>query len=116
MNYKTTLGKDCVYLSDHGKHFLICPGEVISKFDGQVHYIGARQLMNLYGVRPDECVTDSPRNRIEGLLYLEPNYDGDYSLHDVDSDPCEPYQLVSDSICAALVIRACNFLFRVIPL
>lgn len=98
------------------KHFLICPGEITSKYDGQIHYIGMRQLMNMYGVHPNECVNDGPYNRQEGLLYLEPNYDGDYSLPDVDSDPCDPYQLVSDSICSALVIRACNFLFRVIPL
>lgn len=115
--YKTTLGDGHVILTERNKHFLICPGDVVSKYDGQTHYIGVRQLMSLYGVRAEECVTDGPHNRrLEGLLHLEPNYDGDYSLPDVMSDPCEPYQPVSDSICCALVVGACNFLFHVIPL
>mgnify|MGYP003482363238 CR=1 FL=1 len=98
------------------RHFLVCPGEVVSRFDGQVHYIGSRQLMNLYNVNQSECVVDTPICRTEGLLHLEPNFDGDYSLPDVLSDPCEPYQPASDSICSALIVRACNFLFRIFPI
>jgi len=114
--YETTLGPNCMYLKERPeKQFLICPGEIASRSDGQLHYIGVRQLQNLYGVRSEECIVDSPHNRVEGLLYLEPSYEGDYSLPDVFHDPCEPYRIVPDSICCALVLQACAFLFRIIP-
>ena len=38
------------------KRYLICPGFVTSRFDGDKHYISAKQLMCLYNVYPEECV------------------------------------------------------------
>ena len=89
--------------------FLLCPGDVVSKSDGQTHFISAMQLVKLYGVQPYECTYDSPYNRREGLLHLEPNYDGDYSLPDVVFDPCEHLH-IDDSICQMAFVKTFNFL------
>lgn len=35
--------------------YLLCPGPVISKSDGQEHHVGASQLAALYGVSMREC-------------------------------------------------------------
>lgn len=73
--------------------YVICPGEVISKTDGQTHYIGAMQLMHLYGVDLRECEIYEPaqwwprsyymeaEERTRGLPRLGPRYDGNYELH-----------------------------------
>jgi len=72
--------------------YLICPGFVKSKNDGQIHYIGPMQLMRLYRVDPRECYIYEPapwwpvsyyqmaEERFRGLLQLGPRYDGDYEL------------------------------------
>lgn len=72
--------------------YVVCPGEVTSQTDGQRHYIGAMQLMRLYGVRPEECEIYEPapwwtqsyylevEKRQQGMIRLYPRYDGDYSL------------------------------------
>jgi hypothetical protein len=73
--------------------YVICPGEVTSKTDGQRHYIGPMQLMRLYGVDPQECEIYEPapwwpesyyrmaEERQRGLPRLGPRYDGNYELH-----------------------------------
>lgn len=72
--------------------YVLCPGYITSKTDGQRHYITAPQLMKLYGVRPKECVVHIPQDwwersdyeraakSHEGLIWLAPRYDGDYTL------------------------------------
>ena len=75
--------------------YLLQPGAVLSKVDGQVHFIGAPQLAQLYKVDPRECTVirppegDQPREgyvalmnqaRRDGLLVLTPRYDGDYDI------------------------------------
>lgn len=40
----------------HKKKYLVCPGWVISQTDGNWHYIGAKQLIELYGVKEKECI------------------------------------------------------------
>lgn len=67
--------------------YLVYPDHVISKSDGQEHWIGARVLMNLYGVKPSQCVVVSVRqpcrfslHEYYGLIPLRPQYDGDYTL------------------------------------
>jgi hypothetical protein len=64
--------------------YVIHPGHVISKNDGERHYISAAQLMYFYKVRPGECVVDHYDNYIpfEGreLIHLYPKYNGDYEL------------------------------------
>ena len=43
------------------KHkYVICPGIVRSRTDGQYHYNGPRRLKGLYGVDPAECVVYEP--------------------------------------------------------
>lgn len=95
--------------------FIVCPGEVISQTDGDVHFISAFTLINLYGVKRTECVIMSPSTaRMEGLYVLDPRFDGDYSLPDVLTDPCEPYH-ISDTICAAAAMSVGTFLSTVLP-
>ena len=64
--------------------YVLCPGWVKSKSDGDLHYITAPRLAQLYGVRVNDCaVWDSekpqPGGRPEGI-YLYPDYHGDYRL------------------------------------
>lgn len=40
--------------------YLLCPGPVRSRTDGDWHHIGARQLAHLYRVPMDECVVLPP--------------------------------------------------------
>lgn len=69
--------------------YLLVPGHVTSKTDGDLHYISASRLAELYGVRMNECTVypDNPRQRTlvhpwehYGLIQLTARYDGDYSL------------------------------------
>lgn len=67
--------------------YLLCPGHVMSKTDKQYHYVGARDLARLYGVRMDQCEVRPERmiarfgwRPTEGVMELHPRYDGDYSL------------------------------------
>lgn len=75
--------------------YLLCPGPVRSRTDGDWHHIGARQLAHLYRVPMDECVElnhgGSPylaRQRDEllarvyrgELIALKPRADGDYRM------------------------------------
>lgn len=78
------------------RRYLLCPGFVRSRTDGQQHFIHARQIAFLYGVRWDECVVlpsgwDDPaeerhrenllaRARRGELIALHPRYDGNYTL------------------------------------
>jgi len=64
------------------KRYLVMPGKVASKNDGNVHYVNARQLMDLYNVDPKECIIykgDQPLG-YRNLIVLRPRYDGNYSL------------------------------------
>lgn len=74
--------------------YLLCPGLVRSRVDGQVHHIGANQLAALYGVPMAECLVMPPqrlehhytrmalldRVRLGELIALHPRFDGDYLL------------------------------------
>jgi hypothetical protein len=72
------------------RKYLIIPGYVISKSDGDRHYVSGMELIRLYGVDRDECVIVPygwPKRRggmseqyINSLIHLEPRLDGDYSL------------------------------------
>lgn len=37
--------------------YVLCPGPVTSRNDGQRHYVGAEALRRLYGVAARDCVT-----------------------------------------------------------
>lgn len=70
--------------------YVLRPGYVTSRTDGQRHWVGAAQLRRLYGVPAAECVTYPQgegseadiRRRIwfapPGSVELCPRYDGDY--------------------------------------
>lgn len=67
--------------------FILHPGFIVSASDGQEHYVGARKLSALYGVRLSDCIVVSPDVGL-GLGYrptpddvhLYPRVDGDYSV------------------------------------
>lgn len=72
--------------------YAVHPDFVISKSDGGVHYIDARQLAWCYRLHPDQYIVidDSMDRRTYavqmrraeelGLIHLYPRFDGDYTL------------------------------------
>jgi hypothetical protein len=65
--------------------YLVCPGIVISKSDGDKHYISASDLIRLYKVNPLECKIVNSRESSAGLdwskyIILRPRTDGNYDL------------------------------------
>ncbi len=66
--------------------FIVHPGFVWSKSDGQQHFISASKLANLYGVNMRECIVISPdrtEDKLgfewrEGDIDLYPRTDGKY--------------------------------------
>ena len=67
--------------------YIIYPGHVTSKEDGDRHYISAGELMHLYKVSIKECViirSERDHYKLRGfkrdLIQLYPRYDGDYSM------------------------------------
>lgn len=63
--------------------YVLHPGPVWSRYDGDRHFVGAAQLAALYRVPPGECVThnDLPWWKApEGAIHLFPREDGDYTL------------------------------------
>lgn len=70
------------------KKYLVIGGNIISKSDGEEHFISASRLCELYRVDPVECYlfSENPhleielRNLPKGLIVLQPKYNGDYSI------------------------------------
>lgn len=67
------------------KKYAVHPDRIVSKTDGQMHFISAYQLMKLYGVQPTECVVCSDKHPNMGIhnndyIHLTPRHDGDYSI------------------------------------
>lgn len=72
--------------------YLVLPGYVSSQNDGDRHFIGAAQLIRLYGVHPSECrilswddeAYETKIKQIEkenpNVIRLRPRYRGDYTL------------------------------------
>lgn len=67
--------------------YLLCPGYVISQTDGELHFVGERQLAELYGVPMSQCVVRPERafgrfgwRPPAGAIELRPRYDGNYTL------------------------------------
>jgi hypothetical protein len=69
------------------KKYIIIGGRVISRFDGQEHFIHASRLCALYGVNTDECYLLNEESaednlRLESLPrlpILRPRHDGEYN-------------------------------------
>jgi hypothetical protein len=66
--------------------YALHPGYVISKNDGDEHYISAGQLARLYRLGPFEyCVWVEPNIYLrvwEDYIHLYPRYDGNYGRPD----------------------------------
>ncbi len=64
------------------KKYLLHPGYVVSKTDGDRHYITSQMLMKLYNVPPKDCVTYIPFRRCtydqDKLIDLYPMASGKY--------------------------------------
>lgn len=72
------------------KRFLLCPGWVNSKHDGQRHYVDAINLAHAYGLSMKTC--EVRKSGVDGemieshggyrhLIRLEPRSNGDYEEH-----------------------------------
>lgn len=61
-------------------NYYVCPGNVISKNDGDFHFVSAQSLIDLYRVKPSACITDR-RRLIPGLDYITlcPSNSGKYN-------------------------------------
>lgn len=61
--------------------YVLHPGYVTSKNDGQEHFIGGPRLARLYGVDIRECVFgDVPEyQEQDGDVHLHPDYHGNYT-------------------------------------
>jgi len=65
--------------------YLLFPGHVISKNDGQEHFITASQLAHCYDISIRECITyreelrPNPRER-DDLIWLFPDWSGRYEV------------------------------------
>ena len=71
------------------KKYVLCPGPVTSKIDGDRHYITARRLAFLYRVSMNECYVDSDsmdwkigktQDHLDSLIWLFPDFDGQYKV------------------------------------
>jgi len=66
------------------KLFLVYPGEIESAIDGDIHKVGAKDLMRLYGVDPKDCIVVNNGYETKGLrgkfYHLRPRFKGDYDL------------------------------------
>ena len=61
-----------------GKKYAIHPGYVVSKFDGDEHYITFDQLIKLYGLDRKQCFRWDERQG--DSIHLYPKYSGEYKM------------------------------------
>lgn len=72
------------------KHYVVCPGYVISETDGDKHYITGQMLIRLYELAPREYsihrgfrrdqspILDPPPQGEVQLVFLHPSRTGNY--------------------------------------
>lgn len=63
--------------------YVLHPGYVRSRWDGQMHYVGLRDLVRLYRLKPGTYMAfdDRPGCRPPAdATHLYPRWSGDYSL------------------------------------
>lgn len=77
---EAVLLSQCVLRSN--MRYVLHPGWIHSKNDGDRHFIGGHRLTRLYGVDMRQCIYGDVSNYIEqeGDIHLYPRYQGDYSL------------------------------------
>ncbi len=71
--------------------FMIVPGWIFSRTDGDKHWVSADELMRLHRIHPGECVIfnediDVFRNHADPLITLSPSSDGKYKDYSVKED------------------------------
>lgn len=62
------------------KKYLLCPGYITSWNDGDVHYITEEQLIRLYGVNRNDCVSSKDLKGSTSLIALRPRPSGIYRI------------------------------------
>lgn len=73
------------------KKYIVYPGYVNSRIDGQRHFIDAGKLMSLYKVNPKECIVVEYKRKLEGyreedFISLYPRYSGNYTILDTEGE------------------------------
>lgn len=58
--------------------YIVYPGYVVSRNDGDRHYVSFERLVQLYGVDPKLCIRASHGPANPKLIPLQPRYDGQY--------------------------------------
>ena len=64
------------------RRYVLHPGYVYSRNDGDRHFVGAVDLARLYGVRLSDCLVDRDGRfeHVTAVIHLRPRFDGDYRL------------------------------------
>lgn len=80
------------------KQYIVYPGFIHSRNDGDLHYISFGRLMRLYNVHPHECINASVKGILNGMditdkIQLFPDYSGKYEL------PTKPTNLTVSGSC-----------------
>lgn len=62
--------------------YIVHPGVVTSRTDGQRHFVSFNQLVSLYGVDVENCIfaSDKTHKISADDVHLWPKYNGDYTL------------------------------------
>lgn len=68
------------------RKYVLHPREIRSKSDGQIHWVGFMQLIELYGISPRLCIDASCNTgfcrEIDLEINLYPRHDGKYRNRD----------------------------------
>lgn len=70
--------------------YILHPGQIRSRTDGQIHYISAAKLARLYGLNLADCIVHKePKNYVFDVydIHLHPRFDGDYTLPPISGKP-----------------------------
>lgn len=73
--------------------YVLHPGIVVSKSDGDKHFISAARLCALYRVKWEECVVAKPnwwhgftQKALNELIHLAPDYTGEYKIAQTNTE------------------------------
>ncbi len=74
-------------MTEQAKRFILHPGLVRSRVDGDTHFITAARLCELYGVHPNKCLAAYwscwdiyVARHFPDAVHLYPRTDGNYTL------------------------------------
>ncbi len=71
--------------------YIVHPGPMRSKSDGQWHYIGYGDLIRLYDVRPKDCILATKAvlrslRKSDDVIHLYPRYDENYEIEEESNE------------------------------